>query len=786
MTGSEHVLIEDWCQQYPSHSIGSLAFGPDGALYVSGGDGASFDFADYGQDGNPLNPCGDPPAGVSGVEAPPSAEGGALRSQDLRTSTDPAGLNGAILRVDRDTGAALPDNPLAGSADPNARRIIAYGLRNPFRFTVRPGTSELWVGDVGWGDWEELDRVVSPTDSVVENFGWPCYEGGGRQPGYDGANLDICETLYAQAGAVTDPYYTYQHSSQVIAGESCPTGSSSVSGLAFQSLSGDPYPPEYDGALFFADHSRNCIWAMERSGGALPNPSNIKTFVAGAANPVDLQIGPGGDLYYVDFDGGTVRRIEFTAGEQPPTAVATATPTSGAAPLTVSFDGSGSSDPDAGDTLSYAWDLDGDGAYDDSSSPNPTHTYTTAGSYTAGLKVRDSHGASGTASVAINVGNTPPTATITSPAATRTWAVGDPIEFAGSATDAQDGPLPASALQWELILHHCPSNCHTHSVQSWDGVGSGSFDAPDHEYPSYLELRLTATDPGGLADTKSVRLDPRTVNLTLESSPSGLQLVLNGGSALTPFTRTVIEGSTNSLSAPSPQTRSRSALYFTSWSDGGAQSHNITASATAAYTAKYSAANKPPTAVATTTPTSGDAPLTVSFDGTRSSDPDPADILTYAWDLDGDGAYDDSSSPNPTHTYTTAGSYTAGLKVRDSHGASGTASVAINVGNTALTATIVAPLPTRPAVVRLLELKAKPLRRGVRFSFRLSKAATIRVSLSLRAKVRRRVKRHVHAGRRSITVRRLPPGRYRATLVATDPAGNKSQPVRARFRVRGR
>ena len=64
MTGPEQVLIEDWCQQYPSHSIGSIAFGADGALYVSGGDGASFNFADYGQDGSPLNPCGDPPGGV--------------------------------------------------------------------------------------------------------------------------------------------------------------------------------------------------------------------------------------------------------------------------------------------------------------------------------------------------------------------------------------------------------------------------------------------------------------------------------------------------------------------------------------------------------------------------------------------------------------------------------------------------------------------------------------------------------------------------------------------------
>ena len=89
MTGGEQVLIEDWCQQYPSHSVGSLAFGADGALYVSGGDGASFNFADYGQDGAPLNPCGDPPVPAGGIQTSPTAEGGALRSQDLRTTGDP-------------------------------------------------------------------------------------------------------------------------------------------------------------------------------------------------------------------------------------------------------------------------------------------------------------------------------------------------------------------------------------------------------------------------------------------------------------------------------------------------------------------------------------------------------------------------------------------------------------------------------------------------------------------------------------------------------------------------
>ena len=106
---------------------------------------------------------------------------------------------------------------------------------------------------------------------------------------------------------------------------------------------------------------------------------------------MELQIGPNGDLFYPDFDGGTIRRITFTTANQPPTAVATANPTTGNAPLTVQFNGSGSSDPDR-DPISYAWDLDGDGAYDDSTATNPTYTYTSQGVYAAGLRVTDNHG----------------------------------------------------------------------------------------------------------------------------------------------------------------------------------------------------------------------------------------------------------------------------------------------------------------------------------------------------------------------------------------------------------
>ncbi|HEY6708018.1 MAG TPA: PQQ-dependent sugar dehydrogenase [Actinomycetota bacterium] len=593
MTGSEQVLVEDWCQQFPSHSIGTVEFGPDGALYASGGDGASFNAVDYGQYGasagspTPRNPCGDPPGAVGTALTSPTAEGGALRSQDLRTSGDPASLDGSIIRVSPSSGAALADNPGASSSDANARRIIAHGLRNPFRFTFKPGTSELWAGDVGWNDWEEINRIASPTDQNVENFGWPCYEGPTTQSGYDSANLTLCENLYAQAGAVTAPYHAYRHSDKVVPNETCPTGSSSIAGMQFKfAAANTTYPSEYDDALFFADYSRDCIWVMPKGADGRPAPGLVRTFVAGAANPVNLETGPGGDLFYVDFDGGTIRRIQYSVN-QPPIAVASATPTSGPAPLTVSFNGSGSRDPEGG-VLSYAWDLDADGAYDDGTAATATYTYTAQGSYAARLRVTDSSGQSATASITITVGNTPPTANIVSPVAGTTWKVGDVINFSGSATDQQDGTLPASALAWDLTLYHCPSNCHTHPIQSFAGVTSGSFTAPDHQYPSYLELRLTATDSGGLTATKTLRLDPRTVVLTFQTIPGGLSLVVNGVSGTATFTRTVIVGSSNSISAPTPQTKAGKSYSFQSWSDSGAPNHNVTAPATAAtWTARY-------------------------------------------------------------------------------------------------------------------------------------------------------------------------------------------------------
>ena len=586
MTGSEQVLVSDWCQQFPSHSIGDLEFGADGMLYATGGDGASFSGVDYGQLGTPANPCGDPPGGSM---TPPTAQGGALRAQDVRTTGDPAGLNGALLRLDPATGAGAPGNPLAASPDANARRIVAYGLRNPFRLTMRPGTSEPWISETGWDTWEEVDRVTS-TGSLT-NFGWPCYEGAPRQPAYDAADLSLCESLYAQPGAATGPYVAWNHSSTLVPGEACPTGGSTSTGVAFYPTGGGPYPASYNGAVFFADYTRDCIWAMPPSTpGGLPDPARVITFASGAASPVDLELGPGNELYYVDLTG-SVRRFRYFAGNVPPTAVATATPAGGPTPLTVTFDATGSTDPDPADQgrLSYAWDLDGDGVVD-STAATVTHTYTTVGSYTARLTVTDTLGASDTDTVLVTAGNSPPTAVMDAPAVGTTWRVGDTVTFSGHATDPEQGTLPASALSWHLRLLHCssPTNCHTHYLQDFDAVASGSFTAPDHEYPAYLELDLVATDAAGLTSTVTRRLDPRTVNLTFATWPVGFQLVVGSTAQAAPFTTTAIQGATVTVSAPTPQVRFRRKFAFVSWSDGMARTHTLTAPAVpTTYTAVY-------------------------------------------------------------------------------------------------------------------------------------------------------------------------------------------------------
>ena len=134
-TQSETVILEI-PQPYSNHNGGSVRFGHDGYLYLSLGDG--------GSTGDPQN-----------------------RAQDKDS------LLGKVLRLDvtgENTYAIPADNPFVGA--PGRDEIFAYGFRNPWRMSVDRQTGDIWLGDVGQGEWEEVDKVA-----LGGNYGWRCYEG---------------------------------------------------------------------------------------------------------------------------------------------------------------------------------------------------------------------------------------------------------------------------------------------------------------------------------------------------------------------------------------------------------------------------------------------------------------------------------------------------------------------------------------------------------------------------------------------------------------------------------
>ncbi len=608
----QQILVESWCQQFLSHSIGDIEFDSSGALLAGGGDGANFEQADNGQF---ANACGDP-----------EKEGGSLRAQDLRspaTGTDPTDYSGSIIRINRETGEPAPGNPLIDSSDERARRVLAYGLRNPFRFELRPGTDELYVGDVGWYTWEELDRLQSPpaVGQGALNFGWPCYEGDGPEPDWEhlaeNGQAPLCQSLYETPGAVTMPIFKYVHATAgLFDGDQCSQlpGSAS-SGLAFYEppagATTDPFPSSYDGAMLMADASRGCIWAMHAGPDGRPDPTDITNFAyldpgaAGSFTPVDIVVGPDGALYIPSFFTNSIVRIRYFANDQPPVAKLSADRTYGEAPLDVHLDASESSDPDS-DHLTYAWDTDGDGEFDDGAdSPELDATFNGAQNVKVKVRVTDPAGLSSEAELTVypeDLGPPAPSITV-SAVSEKEWTVGETIEFSGVAPDpdlpgAQPGD-PFPALNWNVVIRHCPTvtECHSHPLTSLSGVDHGELKAPSHEYPSHLLLTLTATDDRGLSASTSKELFPKVVPVELRSEPAGVPLTLDAEVGPAPLSAEMIAGGSINVSAPPTAEIGGVPYAFSGWSDGGERAHAASSTGPLVLVASYrSTAEVPPPA----------------------------------------------------------------------------------------------------------------------------------------------------------------------------------------------
>ena len=375
-----------------SHSVGGLRFGPDNKLYVTLGDGSSFDYAD-----------------------PKS-----LRSQDINS------LAGKLLRINTDGTGAI-DNPFYdGNVNSNRSKVYSYGLRNSFRFNFRPSNGKLFFGDVGWNKFEELN-IAAPGG----NYGWPCREGATTTPGWVGCSL---------SGAYTDPLYFYPHDIN---------GAGSITAGSFTSSS--VYPNTFTNSYLFGDYAQNFIKKIDfDANNQVLGVSDFATGADGTDGPVEFATGPDGYVYFLGIYTGSLKKINYTLSNRQPNAVIQSSVNSGTLPLSVNFNAASSSDPDS-DPLTFFWNF-GNGA--SSTKATTTYVYTAAGTYNVFLTVFDGRGGSNTKSLTVYAGNQAPSVSIVSPSSGSLYSPNASVQLQGTATDPESGALIGNSLTWRIILHH--------------------------------------------------------------------------------------------------------------------------------------------------------------------------------------------------------------------------------------------------------------------------------------------------------------------------------------------
>lgn len=259
-------LLTDIPDQADNHNGGTLRFGPDGMLYFSMGDDA-----------------------------------------DGCTSQDLTDLTGKILRLDvssmprAGTGPPLKaditpaNNPFPGP-NANTRLVWAWGLRNPFRFTIDAPTGDLFIGDVGEAAQDEIDRVRPIAAGA--NLGWPQREGL-----LDHACCGGCGT----GNTFTDPIYVQPHSG---------AGNAVIGGPRMRFVSGPAsMPASYDGSVFFCEFYEGWFRRLVPSGNswvlapAVPGQPSPSNWAQGLEFSSDLQLGPDGALYFCRMVGGSDRGV---------------------------------------------------------------------------------------------------------------------------------------------------------------------------------------------------------------------------------------------------------------------------------------------------------------------------------------------------------------------------------------------------------------------------------------------------------------------------------------------
>ncbi|MGH7156538.1 MAG: PQQ-dependent sugar dehydrogenase [Candidatus Saccharimonadales bacterium] len=464
-------------------------------------------------------------------------------------------IYGKVLRYNLD-GSVPSDSPFLNvpGAIPN---IYTLGMRNPFRFSFLPNNKAI-VAETGQDLWEELDVQRSGS-----NYGWPFEEGTCGSCGY------------------ADPVYAYGHTPD----------DGAISAIA--PYTGSTFPKKYNNAVFYGDYNRQGIeYVTFDSTFTTETSHNVFDNSEGAI--ADMREGPDGNLYYMDIYGENLTEIKAT-GPFAPTAVASANKTSGNAPLKVQFSSSGSTDA-YNSALTYSWNF-GDGSAA-STSANPSHTYNNAGTYTATLTVKNNKNLTATSTVVITVGHTAPSPSISTPLSGATYNAGNTIAFSGTATDKQDGTLPASAFSWKIDFYqngvlrpkYIDSDTEGPFYGPVTGTQTGSFTIPTDsgQIPnSFYRISLTTTDSFGLSTTVTRDIKPNTTSFTVQTNVAGLGYFVDGAWHTSTATINGVVGVQHGLMGMPTMQLGTTRYRFAGWSDGGALLHKITNTTSQTYTAMY-------------------------------------------------------------------------------------------------------------------------------------------------------------------------------------------------------
>ena len=476
-------------------------------------------------------------------------------SQNMET------LFGKILRLNAD-GSIPGDNPFFATATGKNRAIWALGLRNPFTCAVQPETGRFFINDVGEASWEEINQGLAGA-----NYGWPQSEGPTNDPRFQ------------------SPVFAYGHGTGATVG--C-----SIAGGAFYPSSASQFPAAYAGKYFFADFCNDWIRVIDPA-----SPAGAEPFASGNVSGVlrgivGLGFGPDGMLYvlttnrYFTSRKARLFRIRYSVSEAPAITLQPFDVTT-APNQRVSFTASAS----GSNPLSYQWKRNG-----------VNIAGATAITYSiASPKVSD-NGAKFQCVISNNLGqvisreatltvtaSAAPTGTISSPLEGAFYSAGETINYSGTATDPEDGILAPAAFSWRVDFHH---GSHFHPfLPDQSGVRNGSFVVPttgETATDVWYRLHLTVTDSSGVSQTSFRDILPRTVKITLQTNPANLQLTLDGQPLVSPAIITSVVGQTRSIGAVSPQALGGVNYAFSSWSDGGAQTHNLSVPATdTIYTAQF-------------------------------------------------------------------------------------------------------------------------------------------------------------------------------------------------------